>query len=243
MAIEDLDLEFEEEEEDKGDGSIDQGVELDFSAGGDEDLPPSSGAEVASIEQARAQKQAAAAANATAAPAAKQAAAAAPQPQTPAQPQPKAQASPAASPTAAVDINALSTQVTQAVTQAVTQQIVAKVTEQVTTTISNQLGTKIEALQQQIQQVSQSSGGGSGGDVKRLNEADLKVAIAENETEFLVDYISEAKVLEHKINQILLKIHAKNPAFQKEILAVKKMLKEHTDKFKQPTKRKKEGGS
>ena len=232
MAIEDLDLEFEEEEEDKGDGSIDQGVELDFSAGGDEDTPASSGAEVSSIEKARAQKRAASAAESSSAPNGKRK-------EARRRPPPPGKKRPAASPAAKIDIDALSTQVTQAVTQ----QVVAQVTEQVTTTISNQLGAKIEALQQQIQQVSLSAGGGSGGDVKRLNEADLKIAIAENETEFLVDYISEAKVLEHKINQVLLKIHAKNPAFQKEILAVKKMLKEHTDKFKHPTKRKKEDAS
>ncbi|MGK0367837.1 MAG: hypothetical protein ACI9QD_000976, partial [Thermoproteota archaeon] len=57
MAIEDLDLEFEEEEEEKkGDGAIDQGVELDFSTAPEDETQPAQSADVTPIAPARKQK-------------------------------------------------------------------------------------------------------------------------------------------------------------------------------------------
>jgi hypothetical protein len=214
MAIEELDLEFETEEEDKGDGSIDQGVELEFSSGEEGEAPVA--APVASLDAARAQKQAAA---------------------------------PAAigSPAPAMERNVNSAQITQQAIAAATQsantaiqqsmaqlstqlatQLGAQLSEQVSAQVAKEVNTKLDSLKGDLSALS----GGPETDIKRLNEADIKIAVAKNETEFLVDYISEAKLMEHKINQMLLKIHAKSPAFQKEIIVVKKLLADHVNRYK-----------
>jgi hypothetical protein len=57
-----------------------------------------------------------------------------------------------------------------------------------------------------------------------LHEKDLYNTQTKNRSYFF-------ELLEFKINQILLQVHAKNPNFQKEILNIKKMMQDFQVKF------------
>lgn len=55
-------------------------------------------------------------------------------------------------------------------------------------------------------------------------EAEIKLAVSEAEKEYLIDYISNAKLLNHQVGQILGRIHKKVPALAAEVGAVQKYL-------------------
>jgi hypothetical protein len=59
---------------------------------------------------------------------------------------------------------------------------------------------------------------------EQLKEADIKVALAEYKTEYLADMLSDLKLMEHQIGQLLVRIHAKHPDLKNEALMIKKIL-------------------
>ena len=74
---------------------------------------------------------------------------------------------------------------------------------------------------------------------KIQHQADLKIAVAEAEKEYLVEYVSNAKVLDHQVTQILQRISKKVPALGAEAQAIKKYM---NDFVKKSLPKKKEGG-
>lgn len=61
-------------------------------------------------------------------------------------------------------------------------------------------------------------------------EAQVKVAVAEFKTEFLSEMLSDMKLAEHQINQLLIRINAKHPDMRNEVLMIKKILADFTAK-------------
>lgn len=55
-------------------------------------------------------------------------------------------------------------------------------------------------------------------------EADVKVGIAEFKAEYLAEMLSDIKLMDHQINQLLLRINAKHPDMKNEVLMIKKIL-------------------
>lgn len=55
-------------------------------------------------------------------------------------------------------------------------------------------------------------------------DSDVKVGIAEFKTEFLSEMLSDMKLLDHQINQLLVRINAKHPDMKQEVLMIKKLL-------------------
>lgn len=90
---------------------------------------------------------------------------------------------------------------------------------------SQRAGGEVAFLQQQIDQLQ-----------NKLSfvqeQANVRVAVAEAEKNYLVEYVSNAKVLDVQITQLLLKINAKSPALKAESQAIKKLLNEFIAKTK-----------
>lgn len=61
-------------------------------------------------------------------------------------------------------------------------------------------------------------------------QADLKVAMAEFKTELLTELLSDMKLMEHQIGQLLVRINAKHPDLKQEALMIKKILADFTSK-------------
>lgn len=55
-------------------------------------------------------------------------------------------------------------------------------------------------------------------------ESEVKVGIAEFKTEYLSEMLSDMKLLEHQIGQLLVRINAKHPESKQEVLMIKKLL-------------------
>ena len=55
-------------------------------------------------------------------------------------------------------------------------------------------------------------------------DSEVKVGIAEFKTEFLSEMLSDMKLLDHQINQLLVRINAKHPEMKQEVLMIKKLL-------------------
>ena len=64
------------------------------------------------------------------------------------------------------------------------------------------------------------------------NSADVKIAVAEAKSEFLVQYISDAKLLDHQVNQMLSRIHKKVPQLKNDVLSIKKYMSDFLAKTK-----------
>jgi hypothetical protein len=62
--------------------------------------------------------------------------------------------------------------------------------------------------------------------------ADVRVAVAEAKTDFLVQYITDAKLMDHQVNQMLSRIHKKVPALKNEVLSIKKYIADFIAKTK-----------
>jgi hypothetical protein len=61
--------------------------------------------------------------------------------------------------------------------------------------------------------------------VKKVQlEADVKVGIAEFKADYLTDLLSDMKLMEHQIGQLLVRINAKHPDMKNEVLMIKKIL-------------------
>jgi hypothetical protein len=61
-------------------------------------------------------------------------------------------------------------------------------------------------------------------------ESEVKVAVAEFKMEFLTEMLSDMKLLEHQIGQLLVRINAKHPDMKNEALMIKKILADFTAK-------------
>ena len=64
------------------------------------------------------------------------------------------------------------------------------------------------------------------------HHADIRIAVAEAEKEYLVEYISNAKLLDHQVTQVLQKVSAKVPQLRGEMQGIKKYLREFLEKSK-----------
>lgn len=63
------------------------------------------------------------------------------------------------------------------------------------------------------------------GEVEQIRfEARVQVAVAEFKAEFMADVLSDAKLLDHQVHQLLLRINQKHPELKPEVLAIKKLL-------------------
>ncbi len=60
--------------------------------------------------------------------------------------------------------------------------------------------------------------------------AEVKVAVAEFKTELLSELVGDTKLMEHQVNQLLVRIHAKHPDLKQEVLMIKKILADFTIK-------------
>ena len=80
----------------------------------------------------------------------------------------------------------------------------------------SELKAQVQALQDKIRLIEQ--------------QAEVKVAIAEAEKHFLVEYVSNAKVLDHQVTQMLQRINAKAPGAKAEVQMIKKHLNEFVAK-------------
>ncbi len=55
-------------------------------------------------------------------------------------------------------------------------------------------------------------------------EAEVKVAVAEYKTELLSELLSDTKLMQHQVEQLLIRINAKHPDLKQEVLLIKKIL-------------------
>ncbi len=68
-------------------------------------------------------------------------------------------------------------------------------------------------------------------EVRRIQlDSEVKVGIAEFKTEFLSEMLSDMKLLDHQINQLLVRINAKHPDMKQEVLMIKKLLADFNGK-------------
>ena len=219
MALEDLDLEFEDEEETKKSDAIDIDVDLSFSAAGEEPTPASRPRPVA---QAPTPPR-----PAPPKPAPPKQAPITPK-QTPA-PQSKAPVRPN-QPTGQVKHLDEARRKAQSSAQGNVEQRPARPVPQKPTPNSSesslvgvdyqqemkQLKEELDALKEQMNSI------------KR--EADVRVAVAEAKTEYVVEFLSNAKLMDHQVNLVLQKIHAKVPQLKNEILTIKQYMGEFIKK-------------
>jgi hypothetical protein len=61
-------------------------------------------------------------------------------------------------------------------------------------------------------------------------DAEVKVQVAEFKTELLSELLSDIKLMDHQINQLLVRINAKHPDLKQEALMIKKILADFTAK-------------
>ena len=61
-------------------------------------------------------------------------------------------------------------------------------------------------------------------------DADVKVQVAEFKTEILSELLGDMKLMDHQINQLLVRINAKHPDMKQEVLMIKKILADFTTK-------------
>ncbi len=221
MAIEDLDLEFEDEEEigKKGD-ALDVDVDLTFSASPESEV----GQAVQSMQQGKPLPD-------------DEASAPKPRPR----PRPKAKApAPKPRPTAkAVELeedieieieipsnveNIETARRPRQENRPVPTQQVAKPSAAPTNYANNSevsadvatLKLEIEELKNQMQKVQ--------------HHADIRVAVAESEKNYLIEYVSNAKIMDHQITGVLEKVSAKVPQLKREMQAIKKYLTDFVEK-------------
>lgn len=61
-------------------------------------------------------------------------------------------------------------------------------------------------------------------------DAEVKVQVAEFKTELLSELLGDIKLMDHQINQLLVRINAKHPDMKQEALMIKKLLADFTAK-------------
>jgi hypothetical protein len=84
---------------------------------------------------------------------------------------------------------------------------------------------ELDALRQEISDLKELVGS-----VK--SNADVKVAVAQARSEFLIQYVSDAKLLDHQVNQMLSRIHKKVPQLKNDVLSIKKYMSDFLAKTK-----------
>ncbi len=89
----------------------------------------------------------------------------------------------------------------------------------------NDLREEIAILKQQMQAIE--------------HQADVRVAVAEAEKEYLIEYVSNAKILDHQVTQVLSRINKKVPQLATEVKMIKKYVNEFLGKSS-PKKKKKD---
>lgn len=62
-----------------------------------------------------------------------------------------------------------------------------------------------------------------------LSDAELRAQVAEAKTELVAMFASDAKLLEHQMNQMIKQMYAKNPELKPFLLKMKKLLADHAD--------------
>jgi hypothetical protein len=68
------------------------------------------------------------------------------------------------------------------------------------------------------------------------SQADIKVAVAQAKSEFVIDYVTDAKLVDHQVNQVLQRIHKRVPGLKTEVLTIKKAMTEFVEKTTKNTK-------
>lgn len=61
-------------------------------------------------------------------------------------------------------------------------------------------------------------------------DADVKVRVAEFKTDLLSELLGDMKLMDHQVNQLLVRINAKHPDMKQEVLMIKKILADFTSK-------------
>ncbi len=61
-------------------------------------------------------------------------------------------------------------------------------------------------------------------------QAEVKVAVAEYKTELLSELLSDTKLMQHQVEQLLIRINAKHPDLKQEVLLIKKILADFSGK-------------
>ena len=89
----------------------------------------------------------------------------------------------------------------------------------------SELQAQISFLEKQIKQLRS--------EVSEVKEsAAAKVAVAEFKSEFLVEHLTAASVMDGQVNQVLNKIYKKVPALKNEILTIKKLVGDYNANLK-----------
>lgn len=229
MAIEDLDLEFEDEEEEEKSDALEVDVDLSFSASNDSSNQPQSNKKaVGKSTTLSANANDAADSNIKT-----------PKNNKPIAAQPAAAPKPQAKPTQMPKANnAASNNVARiadhpqrsaSTPAATTPQPQAKVTsQQVQSPVQAPAGLEdyqyeLDVLREQISELKEQ--------MRNVRQhADVKVAVAEAKSEFIIEYMTNAKLLDHQVNQLLQRIHKKVPALKTEVLTIKKYMTEFLEK-------------
>jgi hypothetical protein len=66
--------------------------------------------------------------------------------------------------------------------------------------------------------------------IKAEFDADVRVSVAEFKTELLSELLGDMKLMDHQVNQLLVRINAKHPDMKQEVLMIKKILADFTAK-------------
>lgn len=61
-------------------------------------------------------------------------------------------------------------------------------------------------------------------------DADVRVQVAEFKLELLSELLGDMKLMDHQVNQLLVRINAKHPDMKQEVLMIKKILADFTSK-------------
>ena len=61
-------------------------------------------------------------------------------------------------------------------------------------------------------------------------DADVRVQVAEFKTSIISELLSDMKLMDHQVNQLLVRIYAKHPDIKQEVLMIKKILADYITK-------------
>lgn len=229
MAIEDLDLEFEDEEELEKSDALDVDIDLSFSASGanqKSEAQKTSGPKtsVSALDATNPNLRIPSKQQSTNKPQATQARTPSRQPTQPSQKVPaqvtaKGQIPPGGNVKNIADqrrINQVQKSVSQVKVQNQEVPIQAPVDREDYSYELQILRDEIAELKKQMNSIQM--------------QADVKVAVAEAKSEFVIDYITDAKLVDHQVNQVLQRIHKKVPGLKSEVLTIKKFMTEFIEK-------------
>ena len=201
--IDDLDLEFENEEEQKGDDALNVGIDLSFSAAGE-----------SSQKAAPPKKQ-----SSSAAPSMKKEGESSPQGKVAdlEQARKNAESKNQAAPNSSQPSSQPQAKVVEQTKPAPSPQFAKQ--ELSRPEFASELHSELECLKTEISELKEQ--------MRSAQEiVDVKVAIAEAKAEFMTEYMSNAKLMDHQVNQILQRIHKKSPQLKTEVLTIKKFITE-----------------